>query len=305
MTPCLLCGAPTRLVLDHVTDTRFGSPGEWRILHCDACSLEQTDPRPSAAELKVLYETYYNYGGEAGTSYTGWRDRIILSPLYQLFLKLDGDVAFNAETGSGRLLELGCNEGRNLVLYRRNGFKPEGTEVNARAAEVARSRGFMVYESDLESLKPSLPFDRVVLANVLEHALDPRVMLAHAKRILAPGGEVWISLPNRRSWLRAMFGRKWINWHVPFHITHFDRDRLTQLLRESGFTVVAEKNLTPALWVAQMAMSALSPGRPTAVRSAPLLALFMSIARGVLFPVLWLGNRLGRGDCLVMKGRVA
>jgi SAM-dependent methyltransferase len=305
MTECLLCGGTTRPVLDHVADTRFGSPGAWRIMHCDACGLEQTDPQPSAAELKTLYETYYNYGGEAGTSYTGWRDRIILSPLYQLFLKLDGDMAFNAETGSGRLLELGCNEGRNLVLYRRNGFKPEGTEVNARAAEVARSRGFMVYESDLESLRPSLPFDRVVLANVLEHALDPRAMLADVKRILAPGGEVWISLPNRRSWLRALFGRKWINWHVPFHITHFDCDTLRRLLRDSGFTVVTEKNLTPALWVAQMGMSALFPGRPTAVRSAPLLALFMGIARGLLFPLLWLGNRLGRGDCLVMKGRVA
>jgi SAM-dependent methyltransferase len=304
MTACLLCGAETRPVLDHVTDTRFGSPGEWRIMHCDACGLEQTDPRPSSSELKTLYEKYYNYGGEAGTSYTGWRDRIILSGIYQLFLKLDGDMAFNAEAGSGRLLELGCNEGRNLVLYRRNGFKPEGTEVNTRAAEVARRRGFMVYESDLESLRPSLPFDRVVLANVLEHALDPRAMLVDVKRVLAPGGEVWISLPNRRSWLRALFGRKWINWHVPFHITHFDRDRLTRLLRECGFTVVAEKNLTPALWVAQMAMSALSPGRPTAVRSAPLLALFMAIARGVLFPILWLGNQLGRGDCLVVKGRV-
>jgi len=59
------------------------------------------------------------------------------------------------------------------------------------------------------------------------------------------------------------------------------------------------------LWVAQMAMSALSPGRPTAVRSAPLLALLIAVARGLLFPFLWLGNLLGRGDCLVVKGRVS
>jgi SAM-dependent methyltransferase len=302
MTACLLCGAPTKLSLDEVEDTRFGSPGKWRILECTACHLEQTDPRPTAAELKTLYETYYNYGGEADTSYTTWRDRLILSAPYQWFLKLDGDMAFNAEQGSGRLLEVGCNEGRNLLLYRRNGFQPEGTEVNGRAAEVARRRGFMVYETDLHGLQPSLPFERVVLANVLEHALDPRAMLADVKRVLVPGGEVWISLPNGKSWVRSLFGRKWINWHVPFHITHFDRDRLVSLLQESGFSVVEEKNLTPALWIGQMGIAALSR-RPGSVRSAPLLALFMAIARGLLFPFLWLGNVLGRGDCLVVKAR--
>jgi len=29
------------------------------------------------------------------------------------------------------------------------------------------------------------------------------------------------------------------------------------------------------------------------------------VARGLLFPFLWLGNVLGRGDCLVIKARRA
>src|SRR5262249_50070742 len=143
------------------------------------------------------------------------------------------------ERGQGRLLDVGCNEGRGLVLYRRNGFKPEGLELNSRAAETARRRGFMVYESDIEQLQPSLPFDRVVMSNVLEHALDPRAMLAAAHRLLVPGGELWISLPNRESWLRGAFGRSWINWHVPFHLVHFDRVTLGRLLRDSGFSVIS------------------------------------------------------------------
>ena len=65
--------------------------------------------------------------------------------------------------------------------------------------------------------------------------LDPRLMLADVHRLLKPGGEVWISLPNSRSWLRGLFGRSWINWHVPFHITHFSADRLRSLLAEAGF----------------------------------------------------------------------
>jgi SAM-dependent methyltransferase len=300
---CLLCGAATHPVLDSVRDTRFGSPGAWTILRCESCGLEQTAPRPTGPELKTLYETYYNYGGESGTAYTGWREKLLMSSFYRLFLRLDGDVSFHTAQGSGRLLDVGCNEGRGLVLYRRNGFKPEGLELNSRAAEVARSRGFMVYETDIAGLQPSLPFERVVLSNVLEHALDPQEMLGHIRRLLVQGGEVWISLPNRRSWLRQLFGRNWINWHVPFHIVHFDSATLRRALAETGFTVVEERQVTPALWVALSAIAAAFPGQPKMQRQPLLVVALMGIARGLLFPLLWAMNRSGRGDCLVVKAR--
>ena len=300
---CLLCGAATEPVLDGIADWRFGSPGVWHIVRCRGCGLEQTAPRPTGPELKSLYETFYNYGGEKGTRYTGWRDRFFASPLYRVALKIDGDMSFHEERGTGRLLDVGCNEGRNLVFYRRAGFKPEGLELNAHAAEAARRRGFMVYETDLAHLAPSLPFDRLVLSNVLEHMLDPRATLADVKRLLVPGGEVWISLPNRKSWQRAFFGRRWINWHVPFHISHFDADSLTRLLQESGFEIVSLRNISPALWMAQSTIAALFPNRPRAHRSAPLLGSLILLARGLLFPLLWLGNRTGRGDCLVVKAK--
>lgn len=300
---CLLCGGATAVVLDEVADWRFGSPGRWCIARCGSCGLEQTVPRPTGPELKTLYETYYNYGGEKGTRYTAWRDKFFASPLYRLMLRIDGDMSFHEERGSGRLLDVGCNEGRNLVFYRQAGFKPEGLELNAHAAEAARRRGFMVYETDLAHLKPSLPFDRLVLSNVLEHMLDPRATLADVRRLLVPDGEVWISLPNRKSWQRHVFGRRWVNWHVPFHITHFDADSLARVLKESGFEVVSLANISPALWVAQSTITALCPGRPRAHRSAPLLGSLILLARGLLFPLLWLGNRLGHGDCLVVKAR--
>jgi hypothetical protein len=124
-------------------------------------------------------------------------------------------------------------------------------------------------------------------------------------RVLRPGGEAWISLPNSRSWLRRLFGRSWINWHVPFHITHFSADRLRRRLAEGGFSVIAERQITPALWVAQSAIAWLYPGRTEKLRSTMPVAAIMLLARGLLFPVLWAGNRLGAGDCLVIMARRA
>jgi hypothetical protein len=102
-----------------------------------------------------------------------------------------------------------------------------------------------------EEFYPAAPYDVVVLSNVLEHTLDPRQMLLDVHRILASGGKVCISCPNSESWLRRAFGSSWINWHVPFHISHFCYKTLCQLLAQTGFTPIEMRQVTPAVWVAQ------------------------------------------------------
>src|SRR5262245_16976471 len=109
-TACLLCGGPTTPILEEVRDNRFGSPGTWSIRRCAACDVAQTDPTPGRDQLIQLYEAYYNYGGERGTSYTSWRERLLMSPLYRWFLRIDGDVSFHNARGTGRLIDIGCNE---------------------------------------------------------------------------------------------------------------------------------------------------------------------------------------------------
>jgi SAM-dependent methyltransferase len=306
--PCLFCGAATRPFLDDVVDNRFGSPGAYRVLACDSCGGRQTSPRPDGATLKALYEAHYNYGGKTDRTYSAAREKFLFSPFYRLLLAVDGDISFHARKGSGRLLDIGCNEGRGLELYKRNGWAPEGLELNSNAAAVARARGFSVHETLIEDFRPAAPYDVAVLSNVLEHALDPRDMLRHVKRILVPGGQVWISLPNFDSALARRYGAAWVNWHVPFHIVHFSRDRLHRLLAEEGFEIVASGAITPALWVAQSWIAHRWRADLAAVvrlqRKAPLVAAAMLVARGLLFPLLAYWNRTGQGDCLVVRARV-
>jgi len=51
-------------------------------LECMACGNEQTTPFPFPGDLKQLYETYYNFGGEKGTFYTGLWARLFASTDY-------------------------------------------------------------------------------------------------------------------------------------------------------------------------------------------------------------------------------
>jgi len=140
----------------------------------------------------------------------------------------------------------------------------------------------------------------------LEHSLHPKNMLAHVARILKPGGQVWISCPNFDSWQRSLFGRYWINWHVPFHIIHFTKDTLVRVLKESGLKIQEDQQVSPALWFAQSIIARLfaKPGQPTRQLRNPFLVAFLIVLiRCILFPGLWLGNFLGRGDCLVVVAK--
>jgi 2-polyprenyl-3-methyl-5-hydroxy-6-metoxy-1,4-benzoquinol methylase len=299
---CLLCAGALNVTANGLFDTRFGIDGIYNVAKCDVCDLEQMFPVPTAAELKALYESYYNFGGQKGTRYEKFREKFLSSFLYQIWIHIDGDISFHGRTGHGRLLDVGCNEGRSLKIYKRNGFDVEGLELNETAAAVARAAGFTVFTCDLGQFQPAELYDVVVLSNVLEHARDPRQMLLDIARILKRGGQVWISCPNGRSWLRTVFGSSWINWHVPFHISHFSSETSRNVLHQAGFEVVASRQITPALWVSSSFVAKIfaKRGQPTRqLRNPVLMVGLLSFSRLFLFPALWIGNRLGRGDCLL------
>jgi 2-polyprenyl-3-methyl-5-hydroxy-6-metoxy-1,4-benzoquinol methylase len=299
---CIACPGKLAPLVANLFDTRFGIDGMYAVQRCSNCGLQQLSPLPEPEELKRLYETYYNFGGESGTLYTRLREWFFSSPLHRFWASLDGDISFYTRTGVGRLLDIGCNEGRGLKIYARNGFQVEGLELNETAAAVARREGFSVGTETLKDFTPIIHFDVVVLSNVLEHSLDPAQMLRDVRRLLNPGGKVWISCPNYRSWLRSLFGGYWINWHIPFHIAHFSPATLRDLLAQNGFAKIETKQVTPSLWVASSVIARLfgRRGKPTRQLRNPFLVFsLMFMARFFLFPLLYLGNRRGRGDCLV------
>ena len=300
---CLLCNGTLEKSVGELFDTRFGIEGTYEVWRCLDCDLEQIFPVPTPAEMGRLYESYYNFGGERGTAYTRLREWFFSSWLYRAWIFLDGDISFHGRKGAGRLLDAGCNEGRGLRIYARNGFQVEGLELNPTAAAVARGAGFTVHVGDTTDFTAPAGYDVIVLSNVLEHAPDPKKVLSTARGNLKPGGQLWISCPNSRSWLRKLFGRSWINWHVPFHISHFSAETLLHLLTDAGFHNVELRQIMPALWFTQSCIALLfaREGRKNTQLRNPFLTLaLMVFARFVLFPALWLGNRLGRGDCLLV-----
>src|SRR5260370_34079639 len=131
---CITCAGLTGTSISGLFDTRFGIDGTFEVRRCVRCGMEQLSPIPAVAELKNLYEHYYNFCGERGTIYTSLREWFFSSFFYRAWIRLDGDISFHSRTGSGRLLDIGCNDGRTLTTYARSDCLAEGTHLNDSAA---------------------------------------------------------------------------------------------------------------------------------------------------------------------------
>ncbi len=102
----------------------------------------------------------------------------------------------------GRILDVGCASG-NLsgFLIRERGCSVVGVERDPAAASAAAAKGLdtRVLDLDTSSLAQALQgerFDRIILADVLEHLLHPADVLRAAVGLLGPRGQVLVSIPN-------------------------------------------------------------------------------------------------------------
>jgi 2-polyprenyl-3-methyl-5-hydroxy-6-metoxy-1,4-benzoquinol methylase len=137
------------------------------------------------------------------------------------------------------------------------GVRVVGVELLPAAAEKARADYDQVFtgrfeEIDLAPLTGQ--FDTIIAADVLEHLYHPWQSLERLKTLLAPGGALYVSLPNVRN-LRVLEGLALGDW--PYagagilditHLRFFTRRSALRMLSETGWQVQdVRANLDPQL----------------------------------------------------------
>jgi SAM-dependent methyltransferase len=84
---------------------------------------------------------------------------------------------------------------------------------------------------------------------VIEHVTDPLSTLRGVARILKPGGTAIFSTPNAGGWGAKIFGRRWINWHAPYHVQFFSRRSMQLAADQAGLVMVEVKTVTNSEWL--------------------------------------------------------
>jgi 2-polyprenyl-3-methyl-5-hydroxy-6-metoxy-1,4-benzoquinol methylase len=145
-------------------------------------------------------------------------------------------------SANGTLLDMGCGNGKFLSFMRGMGWKTYGTDISPLAVEVARANGHRVSCGDVAQARFSDDFfDLITLNNVLEHVYDPIATLEELRRVLKPGGELIVCVPNFDCYERQVFGRHWDPLKIPVHFHHFSGTSLTLALVAARLTPVLTK----------------------------------------------------------------
>jgi SAM-dependent methyltransferase len=144
-------------------------------------------------------------------------------------LSLNAPLRFlDVGAGNGRLI----NAARTHTNWRNYALEPNPTKI-----QTMLRLGIEAVEGEIEhkySSFPSSGMSIVTMTRVLEHLLSPRQAIQRVKNLMAPGGVLWIDVPNCTD---AYFCSRTSD-NAP-HLTFWTSDSLEAFGRQEGFDVLA------------------------------------------------------------------
>jgi SAM-dependent methyltransferase len=138
-----------------------------------------------------------------------------------------------------RVLEVGYAHGNLLkALQREARFEIEGIDYTEGPLQHLQSLGLNVSLSSLEDKNyPDGHFDIVVGLHVLEHVQNPIQFICEVRRVLSPGGLVYLQLPCLTYWRARLAGARWRGFSPPYHLWFFSPRTARLFLSKYGFRV--------------------------------------------------------------------
>lgn len=211
------------------------------------------EPKPSPDQLAEHYaKKYYQEGrGSYAVSYSDEEVRYFrlrASLVFRQFSRL-----YKSHPNAS-LLDVGCGEGWIMDKFQREGFEVRGIDFSSFAIEKFHPhlRAFFqegnIYEMLNRYFSSGQKYDVVILANVIEHVIDPVELLACLKKLLKSEGMLLIVAPNDFSVLQQeLLSKKCVDspyWLAyPEHLSYFNKESMTRLIEDQGYSlnaVVAE-----------------------------------------------------------------
>jgi 2-polyprenyl-3-methyl-5-hydroxy-6-metoxy-1,4-benzoquinol methylase len=163
-----------------------------------------------------------------------------------------------AARGSGHLLDMGCGEGRLLDQIRHShpGWTLTGFELSETRGGLAREKGHHVVVERSGALPTQeSSFDVVTSTHVIEHALDDRAYAADLRRMVRPGGLVYVETPVKLPGAWYFRRNPQAGWVLdPTHVREYrSAEQVNRVLTDADLQVVADE-LTPIRFPAASAV---------------------------------------------------
>lgn len=209
-----------------------------------------TAPMLSESDLGALYGNYYPRKQASVADIRREAQKAVsrFARLRRWWMGTSNQGQYLVQRGES-ILDIGCGAGLSMMEAKAFGARVFGVEADPNVRRLANALGLDIHIGSLMDVPfPGEKFDLVVLNQVIEHVPAPDRLLLQLHQRLRPGGRIVLVFPNIRSVWCRLFGIRWINWHIPYHLHHFSRSRFVRMAERCGYRVRRAQSITPNLW---------------------------------------------------------
>ena len=225
MRPCPICLSEERRALHFLTLTLGDAQA---IFVCEKCGMVYASVgEPVDYDEESIYALPTALG--SGVSPTD-RDRVMDTARLIERLEIPKDAA---------ILDVGCAQGALLAALRELGYVHLcGLDPSLACVNMTRSKGITAFAGTISMYANEGVgrYDLIILSHVLEHIADLHEAMRFLKGWLAPGGKVYIEVPD---------ASQYTDYDAPFldfnseHINHFGLKSLMNLAHMHGLISTA------------------------------------------------------------------
>jgi len=293
---CEICGG----VLEaHGVVPGYQAPSAYTILRCETCNAMVANPK---SVNPAVYDAIYSVpGGPPGYDRNFQYARAITrvrDPMRYLTSRQDAfwgvERALEGCPGK-RILEVGCGLGYLTYALRQSGYEAIGIDLSQDAVEKAKAAygDFYIAEPIEEyALRSEARFDAVILVEVIEHLEFPMTVIEKALDLLAPGGSLIVTTPNR-----SYYGRDaaWTTDLPPVHLWWLSEEAVMTMGKRLGchtqLVDFAEYNARfPVLYVYKSPTESMFDEAGKLVRRE-ILPIALARRLGILQESYWMASR--------------
>ena len=208
--------------------------GGHRMYRCINCSLAFVHPMPSEGFLIKFYSKFHRE-----TTQGGYYDFIEERMKSDFSYKIRQIKSYLPEKNL-RLIDVGSGKGFFVKRCNDAGIDAIGVDLSDTATKFAKSKlGVSAINGKIEDLSDRLePADVVTFWATIEHLRNPFDTLHAIKKVLAPGGLLFLDTGIGNDWLDKLLPG-YVQWYdPPQHLHVHSKQSISILLEKCGFKVV-------------------------------------------------------------------
>jgi SAM-dependent methyltransferase len=232
--PCRVCGE-ARWDVTWSGKVRAGKFGSFtqatEIRQCASCGIQRLAEAACKDERFYAGGEYRKFLGQGSSAASFYAEH---DPLQLERLELAGPHTLRGRS----VADIGCAGGSFLDHLRGLTSVAVAVEPAVQYHSVLAANGYRVFPSIKAASEWRRRIERAFCFSVIEHVADPRAFLEEARELLAPGGSLLVSTPNREDVLMGLLPDQYpAFFYRSVHRWYFDRDSLSRCARAAGLEV--------------------------------------------------------------------